>query len=122
MSLKTLSKVLLIASLTLTLPACSFVDWLVYKQDKPQGNFLEQKDIDKLRIEMTKEQVAFVIGRPVVEDTFGGDKWRYIYHFKSGRNATITYRELIMIFKDNKLIEMTGDYTPSEEFNTPIAL
>lgn len=121
MNLKPLSKVLLIASLALTLPACSYVDWLVYKQDKPQGNFLEQKDIDKLRIEMTKEQVAFVVGRPVVEDVYGGDKWRYIYHFKSGRNAAITYRELIMIFKDNKLTEMTGDYTPHEDFNTPIA-
>lgn len=120
MSLKSLSKVLLIASLALTLPACSFVDWLVYKQDKPQGNFLEQKDIDKIRIEMTKEQIAFIVGRPVVEDTFGGDKWRYIYHFKSGRNAKITHRELIMIFKDNKLIEMSGDYTPNEDFNTPI--
>jgi outer membrane protein assembly factor BamE len=120
MSLKSLSKVLLIASLALTLPACSFVDWLVYKQDKPQGNFLEQKDIDKIRIEMTKEQVSFIIGRPIIEDIFGGDKWRYVYHFKSGRNAKVTHRELIMIFKDNKLTEMSGDYTPNEEFNTPI--
>lgn len=120
MSLKPLLQVLLVASLTLTLPACSFVDWLVYKQDKPQGNFLEQKDIDKLRIEMSKEQVSFIIGRPIVDDTFGGDKWRYVYHFKSGRNAKITYRELILQFKDNKLVEMTGDYTANDAFNTPI--
>ncbi|MGB1297998.1 MAG: outer membrane protein assembly factor BamE [Psychrobium sp.] len=121
MSLKSVSQALLIASLTLTLPACSFVDWLVYKQDKPQGNFLEQKDIDKLRVQMTKEQVAFIIGRPVVDDIYGGDKWRYVYHFKSGRNAAITYRELILNFKDNKLVDMTGDYTPNDAFNTPIA-
>lgn len=121
MSLKPLLQVLLVASLTLTLPACSFVDWLVYKQDKPQGNFLEQKDIDKLRIEMSKEQVAFIIGRPIVDDIFGGDKWRYVYRFKSGRNAEVTYRELIILFKDNKLTEMTGDYTPNEAFDTPIA-
>ena len=120
MSLKPLLQVLLIASLTLTLPACSFVDWLVFKQDKPQGNFIEQKDIDKLRVQMTKEQVTFIIGRPIIDDLYAGDKWRYVYHFKSGRNATITYRELIMIFKDNKLVEMTGDYTSNEAFNTPI--
>jgi outer membrane protein assembly factor BamE len=120
MSLKPLLQVLLIASLTLTLPACSFVDWLVFKQDKPQGNFIEQKDIDKLRVQMTKEQVTFIIGRPIIDDLYAGDKWRYVYHFKSGRNAEITYRELIMIFKDNKLVEMTGDYTSNEAFNTPI--
>lgn len=120
MSLKPLLQVLLIASLTLTLPACSFVDWLVFKQDKPQGNFIEQKDIDKLRIQMSKEQVTFIIGRPIIDDLYAGDKWRYVYHFKSGRNAKITYRELIMIFKDNKLVEMTGDYTSNEAFDKPI--
>lgn len=120
MSLKSVSQALLIASLTLTLPACSFVDWLVYKQDKPQGNFLEKKDIEKLRIEMSKEQVAFIIGRPVVEDIYGGDKWRYVYHFKSGHNAEVRHLELILNFKDNKLIELSGDYEASADFNTPI--
>jgi len=121
MNLKPLSKVLLIASLAITLPSCAFVDWLVYKQDLPQGNFLEQKDIDKLRVEMSKEQVAYLIGRPIVDDSFGGDKWRYLYHFKSGRNAKITYREFILSFNDNKLVTATGDFEVSEEFNTPIA-
>ncbi|MDP2561274.1 outer membrane protein assembly factor BamE [Psychrobium sp. 1_MG-2023] len=120
MSLKPLSKLLFVASLAITLPSCAFVDWLVYKQDLPQGNFLEQKDIDKLRIEMSKEQVAYLIGRPVVDDTFGGDTWRYVYHFKSGRNAEITYRELILTFKGNKLVTAAGDYKVSEDFNTPI--
>lgn len=120
MTLKPLSKLLLVSSLAITLPSCAFVDWLVYKQDLPQGNFLEQKDIDKLRVEMTKEQVAYLIGRPVVDDAFGGDTWRYLYHYKSGRNAEITYREFILNFSDNKLVSSSGDYKVSEDFNTPI--
>jgi len=120
MNLKPLSKVLLISSLAITLPSCAFVDWLVYKQDLPQGNFLEQKDIDKLRVEMSKEQVAYLIGRPIVDDAFGGDTWRYVYHFKSGRNAKITYREFILTFNDNKLVSTKGDFEVHEEFNTPI--
>lgn len=121
MNLKPLSKLLLVASLAITLPSCAFVDWLVFKQDLPQGNFLEQKDIDKLRVEMSKEQVAYLIGRPIVDDAFGGDIWRYIYRFKSGRNAKVTYREFILTFKENKLLSATGDYKVSEDFQTPIA-
>ncbi|NRA61374.1 MAG: outer membrane protein assembly factor BamE [Psychrobium sp.] len=120
MNLKPLSKLLLVAALSITLPSCAFVDWLVFKQDLPQGNFVEQQDIDKLRIDMSKEQVAFLIGRPIVDDVFGGDTWRYVFHFKSGRNAKITYRELILAFKENKLVTVTGDYKLHEDFNTPI--
>jgi len=121
MNLKPLSKLLLVSSLAITLPSCAFVDWLVYKQDLPQGNFLEQHDIDKLRVDMSKEQVSFLIGRPIVDDSFGGDTWRYLYHYKSGRNAKITYREFILTFSDNKLVTAKGDFKVSEDFDTPIA-
>ncbi|NRA54715.1 MAG: outer membrane protein assembly factor BamE [Gammaproteobacteria bacterium] len=121
MTFKSLSKWLLVATITVTLPSCAFVDWLVYKQDLPQGNFIEQKDVNKLRIEMSKQQVAFLIGRPILDDTFGGDNWRYIYRFKSGHNAKVTYKELILTFKQNKLTSAEGDYQLSDEFSTPLA-
>lgn len=121
MKFKSLSKWLLLATFATTLPSCAFVDWLVYKQDLPQGNFLEQKDIDKLRVEMTKEQVAFLIGRPVIDDTFGGDTWHYVYHYKSGQNAVIVHKDFILKFVDNKLVSATGDYELSDDFHTPIA-
>ena len=84
-------------------------------------NFIEQKDVNKLRIEMSKQQVAFLIGRPILDDTFGGDNWRYIYRFKSGHNAKVTYKELILTFKQNKLTSAEGDYQLSDEFSTPLA-
>lgn len=52
-------------SLLLSISACS--SW-VFRIDLPQGNYLEQKDIDKLQVGMTKEQVKFVLGSPVVLD------------------------------------------------------
>ena len=61
-----LFKVLAIV-IALSVSACS--SW-VYRIDIPQGNYLEQKDIDKLQMGMTKEQVKFVLGSPVVEDAF----------------------------------------------------
>ena len=120
MKFRTLIQLAFVASLSITLPSCAFVDWLIYKRDVPQGNFLEQHDINKLRVQMTKEQVAFIIGKPVLPDTFGKDTWYYVYHFKSGRNAQIFHKELILTFEGDKLSTMTGDYDIPEDFNTPI--
>ena len=69
---------------------------------------------------MSKEQVSFLIGRPVVDDTFGGDTWHYVYHFKSGQNAKIVHKEFILTFVNNKLTTAVGDYELNEAFNTPI--
>jgi len=56
-----------ILTIVLSLSACS--SW-VYRIDIPQGNYLEQKSIDKIQVGMTKEQVRFVLGSPVVIDAF----------------------------------------------------
>lgn len=109
--------VILVATLFTT--ACS--DW-IFRIDVPQGNFLDQKDVDKLRIEMTKEQVEFVLGNPVVEDSFAPNTWYYVYDMKRGmskRGADVR-RELRLNFVDNKLISMEGDFEESEEFSTPL--
>lgn len=71
MSIKKQSLTLLsVSALTLSLSACSVFDWLVYKPDIPQGNYMEPQQVEKLRIDMTKEQVEFVLGRPVLRDSF----------------------------------------------------
>jgi outer membrane protein assembly factor BamE len=111
--------IIVILVTTLLTTACS--DW-IFRIDVPQGNFLEQKDVDKLRIEMTKEQVEFVLGNPVVEDSFTSNTWYYVYDMKRGmskRGADVR-KELILYFVNNKLSSMTGDFEESEEFSTPL--
>jgi outer membrane protein assembly factor BamE len=110
-----ITTLVLVAALT-GLSACS--SW-VYRIDIPQGNFLEQKDIDKLRIAMTKEQVKFVLGTPVASNAFDHDTWHYFYALKSG-NGTKFEKRLIVEFKDNKLQDIKGDYDKSADFNTPL--
>ena len=101
----------------LTLSACS--SW-VYRYDVPQGNYLEQKSIDKLQVGMTKEQVKFILGSPVVVDAFNDDTWNYIYKLKSGRSKKFDKRKQFTInFSDDKLISAAGDFELSEKFNTP---
>jgi len=112
-----LYRVLLI-TLLLSLSACS--SW-VYRIDVPQGNYLEQKDIDKLQIGMTKEQVKFILGSPVVTDTFEKDVWYYVYSFKSGRDKKFDAEKRFTIhFENNKVVAAEGDFELSENFNTPM--
>jgi len=101
----------------LTLSACS--SW-VFRYDVPQGNYLEQKSIDKLQVGMTKEQVKFILGSPVVVDAFNNDTWSYVYKLKSGRSKKFDMKKQFIInFADDKLISATGDFDLSEKFNTP---
>ena len=101
----------------LTLSACS--SW-VFRYDVAQGNYLEQKSIDKLQVGMTKEQVKFILGSPVVVDAFDNDTWSYVYKLKSGRNKDFDQRKQFIInFSDDKLISASGDFELSDKFNTP---
>ncbi len=97
------------------------VDW-IYRIDVPQGNFLEQKNVDQLRVQMTKEQVIYVLGKPVVQDSFDHDTWYYVYEMKRGmrKRGEDFRKELIIQFNEGKVAEVTGDFELPEEFNTPL--
>jgi len=106
-----------IITIALSLSACS--SW-VYRIDIPQGNYLEQKSIDKIQMGMTKEQVKFILGSPVLIDTFNNDTWNYVYRFKSGTSKKLDMQKSFTIkFEDDKLISAEGDFELSENFNIP---
>lgn len=102
----------LVAALGLT--GCG--SW-IYKYDIPQGNYLDQDDIDKLRKGMSKEQVEFVLGRALLRSPFSSNKWRYVHTLKSGLTDETTRREVIVNFVDDKLESVKGDIKASEDFN-----
>lgn len=106
-----------IITIALSLSACS--SW-VYRIDIPQGNYLEQKSIDKIQIGMTKEQVKFILGSPILVDTFDNDTWNYLYRFKSGSSKELDAQKSFTIkFEDDKLISADGDFELSKNFSTP---
>jgi len=105
--------------IALTLSACSIFDPLVYRIDIPQGNYIEQKDVDKLRVGMSQEQVEYVLGSPVAENVFRGDVWHYVYRLKPGRGK-VTTRELIIYFEDERVKRIEGDFDTPEDFYTPL--
>jgi outer membrane protein assembly factor BamE len=109
-------------ALSVSLSACSVFDYLIYKPDVAQGNYMEPIQVEKLRINMTKEQAEFILGRPVLRDSFADNVWYYVYHFKSGRDASIMHKELILRFDGDLLISAAGDYEISSDFDTPLEL
>lgn len=112
-------RVLAFLLFSFVLSSCSLLDPLVYKIDIPQGNYLEQKDVDKLRIGMSQEQVKFILGSPVAQDMFRADVWHYVYHLKPGKGKVV-HRELNVYFQEGKLTHLEGDLTVPESFYTPL--
>lgn len=116
---QTLAVVALVMSIS-SLSGCS--NW-IYRIDIPQGNYLDKRDVEKLRIQMTKEQVEFVLGKPVINDLFNQDTWYYVYEIKRGMKGfgEDLRKELVLRFEDNKLISVNGDFEVSEDFDTPLS-
>lgn len=84
---------------------------LMYKPDIQQGNVVTQNDVNKLQPGMSTEQVRFIMGTPLVQDTFNQNRWDYVYTMKRGGNAPEKKR-IALIFEDDQLVEIKGDYRP----------
>ena len=84
----------------------------VHKIDIQQGNLITQEMIDKLKPGMNRNQVRYLMGSPMVTDTFSQDRWDYFYSFRPGGKDT-EQKRLTLFFKDDKLSHFSGDYHPS---------
>lgn len=95
--------------LLLSISACS-KDKIpgVYRIDIQQGNDVTQKMLNKLKPDMTKSQVAYIMGTPLVIDTFHPDRWDYIYSFHPG-NGKREQRRITLFFVEDKLDHIEGD-------------
>lgn len=82
-----------------------------YKIDIQQGNVVTQEMLAKLKVGMTRAQVRFALGSPLVVDPFRTDRWDYVYSFqKQGKEAE--RRRVTVIFDEDKLVRIAGDVVP----------
>lgn len=75
----------------------------VYVADVQQGNVIDKKELDQLKMGMTKKQVKFLLGSPTIQDVFHQDRWDYVYTLREGDNTFIEKRRLTLLFKGNTL-------------------
>jgi outer membrane protein assembly factor BamE len=81
----------------------------VYRIDIQQGNLLEQADIDQIQVGMTRSQVQFLLGTPMVADSFHRDRWDYAYYFRQGRSREIERRWLVVHFDGDRVARVDRD-------------
>ena len=86
-----------------------FLSGCVYQMDIQQGNLLNLENLDRAEVGMTKSQIKYLLGGPVVGTPFKEDRWDYIYYFQPGDiNKTQRYW-LIVYFENNKVIKIEKD-------------
>ena len=79
-----------------------------YKPEIQQGNFLSQEIVAQLKPGMTREQVRFLLGTPLLTDIFHGDRWDYVYWRETERGQRES-RKIALFFNDGRLDRITGD-------------
>jgi outer membrane protein assembly factor BamE len=98
----------------LMLGACSIGDWgLVHRIDIQQGNVISQDALNQLNPGMTRRQVQYVIGSPMVADTFHKDRWDYIYRLKPGKGE-VTTEHVTLFFDADTLASISGSMHPQD--------
>ncbi len=88
-----------------------------YKIDIQQGNVITQEMVNQLRPGMTRDQVRFVMGQPMLPDTYNQNRWDYIYSFHPGGEKR-TQQTLTLFFQNDKLASFEGDIRPGENIET----
>ena len=89
-----------------------------YQMDIQQGNVVTQDMIAKVQPGMSRAQVRFALGTPLVEDVFHKDRWDYVYQFRKGGEIT-EQRRIVVVFKDDKLVRIDGDVVPAAATPAP---
>jgi outer membrane protein assembly factor BamE len=84
-----------------------------YRPDVHQGNIITQEMVDQLRQGMTREQVRFMLGTPLLVSEFHNDRWDYPYYLNPLKGQ-VQHRRLTIFFKDNKVERFVSDEMPSE--------
>lgn len=102
------------------LPSCSYIlNNLpgVYTIPIQQGNIVDQKMIDQLRPNMTERQVLYILGSPMLVDTFHQKRWDYLYSNQPSGEDRQQKKVSILFNEANQVAGIQGDFKPSE---TPV--
>lgn len=83
----------------------------MYKPDIQQGNVVTQDQVNRLEPGMSMEQVRYLLGTPMLQDTFRNNRWDYVYTMKRGGDK-LERQRVTLFFDDGMLSRIEGDYRP----------
>ena len=75
----------------------------LYRLPIQQGNVLNQDLVAQLEPGMTRSQVMFLLGTPMVPNGFDTDRWDYYYYVQAGRKLKPYSKRMTVYFKDEKV-------------------
>ena len=90
-----------------------------YRVDVQQGNYVNQEMVAKLRPGMTRSQVRYTLGAPLIVDSFHTDRWDYVYTFNKAGRLT-EHRRIVVVFEGDKLVRIEGDVVPGALSETTV--
>lgn len=99
-------KIVTLFSFSLCLSACSWSNFpLLYKPDVQQGNVLAKERVADLKIGMNQDEVNYLLGTPVLQNTFANQDTVYVYTIKKGK-GTMAEDALLLSFHIDRLIKI----------------
>ncbi|NVK23177.1 MAG: outer membrane protein assembly factor BamE [Kangiellaceae bacterium] len=86
----------------------------VYKPSIQQGNILDQKEVNKIEPGMTKSQITFILGNPVLNTNLDENTWYYLYYLIPSKGEK-TEQRLVLHFDGDVLKSLEGTIKPEKE-------
>lgn len=94
--------------LSLLLSSCGYLHTPAlspYKMDIRQGNYITPEMREKLKLGMTKSQVRYVLGTPMVSDAFHGNRWDYAYRLEH-EGKIVEKQDMTLFFDGDNLVRV----------------
>lgn len=105
-------KAMLVALFCAGLAGCG-----VYRINVQQGNYIKDEKLAQLKVGMSKRQVQYLMGSPIIQDAFHPDRWDYVFSFRNGKTNS-TGKTKMSIYFDGDVVDrivLPENYTPPEE-------
>jgi len=86
----------------------------VYRMNVQQGNYLDARQVVQVKEGMTRAQVRFLLGTPMLPDAFDRDRWDYLYSLQSSRLKAPERQRLTVWFTEDKVSRIENVGAPTE--------
>jgi outer membrane protein assembly factor BamE len=109
-----MKRILSLLGLITLITSCSSLQFPgAYRIPIHQGNVISQDMVDKLKVGMTRQQVQYVLGTPLIRDSFNQGRWDYYYSMRDSKGET-SNKHISVFFAGDILHKVTGDYGLAE--------